>query len=98
MARAFYRTSRDPKIRDGRSVPASASQDGTTLEFAVKDDEIVWSLAVRFGDGPGKVGLRAVTVARTASGLDVSADAGDGNTGEVDDETIEQLRALGYVE
>ena len=97
-ARAFYRTSRDPKIRDGRSVPASTSRDGTRLEFVVEDDEIVGPLAIRFGNVPGEVRLLAVTVARTASDLDRPAEAGGGKAGEVDNETIEQLRGLGYVE
>ena len=95
QARVVYRRKEDGALR--HEVQGIASPDGRTIQFEVSDPGLVGPLTVRIGEEPGAVVVTSVTVARTRDGL-VGSDMVDAPTESLDTETIDQLRALGYVE
>lgn len=101
-ARASYRTAEDPTIRAERSVDGRFSDGGRTLDVEIEAKTLVGSVLIEFGEAPGRVELESVSIARSPDDLAGSASPGGNSAeredGQVDDATIEQLRALGYVE
>lgn len=96
-ARVLYRVQDDGRLLEERAVEGAWSADRRTVDFEIEDPELVGPLTVRFGHRPAKVGVSSVAVAQTKTGLEEAAPAAVA-PGSLDDETIDQLRALGYVE
>lgn len=97
--RLLFRTVQDPKFRLERAIPGQISEDGARAEFELKAPGVVGPVRLQFGDQPGEVDIRSVTLSSSREGLSTDRNPEHtGFAGGIDVKTRDQLRALGYVE